>query len=230
MRLTGEGSQFSSTLGFSVCFYWVLDTRYWVLSLHRHRKRGLRPCNRTVERVALDRFAPGFLDQAHQIVSPQALRSGRSRIVVDLFLDHCAVNIVGSEAQRYLRNLRSHHLPVRLNMRKVIKHQPADRNLLDVGHAGSREKMLQRRVSRMKGERNKSLEAASLILQGTQFEQVIDAVSVVFDMAVEHGGVRFKPDLVGKASGIEPLIAVNLVIANNVPHPIGKNFSATAGQ
>src|ERR1039458_4893983 len=82
----------------------------------------------------------------------------------------------------------------------------------------------------MKGKWNKSLEAPGLILQGAQFEQVVDAVLVVFDMAVEHGGVRFQPDLVGKASGIEPLIAVNLVIANNVPHAIGKNFSAAAGQ
>src|ERR1039457_2922287 len=169
-----------------VCFYWVLVTRYWVLSLHRHRKRSLRPCNRTVKCVALDRFAPGFRDQAHQIVPPQALRSSRSRIVVDLFLDHGPVNIVGSEAQRYLRNLRSHHLPVRLNMRKVIKHQPADRNLLDVGHARGSKKMLQRRVRRMKGERNKRLEAAGLILQSAQFEQVVDAVLVVFDVAVEH--------------------------------------------
>src|ERR1019366_4686798 len=116
-----------------------------------------------VERVALDRLAPRFRDQAHQGVPPQPLRSGSSRIVVNLFLDDGAVNIVGSKAQRYLRNLRSHHLPVRLNMRKVIKHQPADRNLLDVGHAGGSKKMLQRRVRRMKGKWNKSLEAASFI-------------------------------------------------------------------
>src|SRR5258708_23006712 len=34
----------------------------------------------------------------------------------------------------------------------------------------------------------------------------------------------------GEARGIEPLIAINFVIADNVPHPIGKNFRASAWQ
>src|SRR5260370_38385779 len=83
--------------------------------------------------------------------------------------------------------------------------------------------MLQRRVRGVEGQRDESLEAASLILQGAQFEQVIDAAFVVFDVAVEHGGVRFQPDLIGEARGIEPLIAINFGIADNVPHPIANN-------
>src|ERR1019366_4060547 len=250
MRLPGEGS--SSQFSVLSSQFSVLSSQFSVLSsqfsvlrerlerktlrtenflhLHRYGKRSFRPCDRPVERVALDRFAPGFLDQAHQVVPPQTLGSGCSRIVVNLFLNHSAVNIVGSEAQGDLRNLRRHHLPVGLNVREVIEHQAADRNLLDVGHAGGRKKMLQRRVRGMEGQRDESLKATGLILQGTQFEQVVDAVFVVFDVAVKHGGVRFEPDLVGEARGIEPLIAVNLVIADNVPHTVGKNFAATARQ
>src|SRR5208337_5411360 len=82
----------------SVSLWWLLQF------LNRHSERRFRPRNRPVERVTLDRFSPGFRDQAHQVVPPQALRSGRSRIVVNLFLDNGAVNIVGSEPQRYLRN------------------------------------------------------------------------------------------------------------------------------
>src|SRR5271166_570185 len=122
---------------------------------------------------------------------PQSLRSGRSSVMVNLLLDDRAVDIVGSEAKGDLRDLRRHHLPVGLDVRKVIEHQTADGDLLDVEHSGSRKQMLQRRVRRMKSEWNKRLEAARLILQGTEFEQVINAVFVVFDMAVEHGGVRF---------------------------------------
>ncbi len=113
-------------------------------------------------------------------------------------------------------------------MREVIQHQPADRNLLDVVHSGGRKKMLQRRVRRMKRQRNKRLEAASLILQGAQLEQMIDAVLVVFDVSVEHRRIRFQPDLVGQPRRIQPLIAINLVIADDVPHPIGKNLRPAA--
>src|SRR5208283_2442006 len=136
-------------------------------------------------------------------------------IVINLFLDDSAINVVGSKAQRDLRNLWSHHLPVRLDVREVIKHQAADRDLLDVEHAGGSKQMLQRSVRRMKREWNKCLESASLILQSAQLEQVIDAVFVIFDVAVKHGGVRFQPDLVGEPRGIEPLIAINLMIADN---------------
>jgi hypothetical protein len=82
----------------------------------------------------------------------------------------------------------------------------------------------------MKRQRNKRLEAARLILQRAQLEQVIDAVFVVFDVAVEHGRVRLQPDLVRQARRVEPFIAVNLVIADDVPHAVGKNFGAAAGQ
>ena len=46
--------------------------------------------------LALERLAPRFRDQAHQVVPPQTLRSRRAGIVVNLFLDDCAVEIVGS--------------------------------------------------------------------------------------------------------------------------------------
>src|SRR5258708_10928764 len=161
--------------------------------LYRHSKRRFRPRNRPVERVALNRFAPGFLDQTHQVVPLQPLGSSRSRIVVNLFLDHRAVNIVGPEAQRDLRYLRRHHLPVRLDVWKVIEHQAADGNLLDVEHARGREKMLQRRVRRMKGERNKSLEATGLILQSAKFDQMDYAVFVTFYATVPNDGDVFRP-------------------------------------
>jgi len=69
--------------------------------------------------------------------------------------------------------------------------------------------MLQRRVRRMKRQRNKRLEAASLILQGAQLEQMIDAVLVVFDVSVEHRRIRFQPNLMRQPRRIQPLIAVN---------------------
>jgi hypothetical protein len=46
--------------------------------------------------------------------------------------------------------------------------------------------MLQRRVSRVESQWDKGLEAVRFILQGAQFEQVVDAVFVVLDVAVEQ--------------------------------------------
>src|ERR1700686_2108285 len=115
-------------------------------------------------------------------------------------------------------------------MRKIIEHQPADRNLLDIKHSRSSKKMLQRRVRRMERQRNKSLEAPSLILQSAQFEQVIDAICIVLDVPVQHRGIRFQPNLMRHPRRIEPLIAVNLVIANNMPHPVSKNFRPATRQ
>ena len=63
-----------------------------------------------------------------------------------------------------------------------------------------------------------------------QLEQVVDAVFVVLDVAVEHGRVRFQADLVRRSRGLQPLAAVDLVIADDVPHAVGKNLGAAAGQ
>ena len=84
-------------------------------------------------------------------------------------------------------------------MRKVVEHQAADGDLLDVEHAGGFRQMLQRRVVGMERQRDEGLEAAGFVLQRAQLEQVVDAVFVVFDVAVEHGRVRFQSDLMGES-------------------------------
>ena len=83
---------------------------------------------------------------------------------------------------------------------KVVQHQAADGDLLDVEHAGGLGQMLQRRVVGMERQRDEGLEAAGLVLQRAQLEQVVDAVFVVLDVAVEHGGVGLQADLVGQCA------------------------------
>src|ERR1019366_4044815 len=74
-------------------------------SLNGYGERSLRPRDRPVQRVALNRFAARFRDQTDQIMPSQSLGCRRARVVVDLFFHHRAVNIIGPEAQRNLRNL-----------------------------------------------------------------------------------------------------------------------------
>ena len=44
-------------------------------------------------------------------------------------------------------------------------------------------------MGRVEGERNKGLEAPGIILHGTQPQHVVDAILIVLDVPVEHGGV-----------------------------------------
>ena len=60
----------------------------------------------------------------------------------------------------------------------VIEQQAGYRDALDVGKTSGRRDVLQGRVGRMEGERNKRLEAACLILKIAELEQVVHAVFV----------------------------------------------------
>ena len=113
-------------------------------------------------------------------------------------------------------------------MRKIVQHQAANCNLLDVEDACRLWQMLQRRVIGMESQRDEGLKAAGFILQTTQLQQVIDAVFVVLDVAVEHSRVGLQTDLVGELRGFKPLVAINFVIADDVANPVGENLSAAS--
>ena len=70
-----------------------------------------------------------------------------------------------------------------------------------------------------------SLEAARLVLQSPKAQQVIYAILIVLDMPVKHGGIGAQPEIVRDAGRLQPLAAIDLVIANNVAHAIA-NISA----
>ena len=113
--------------------------------------------------------------------------------MIDFFFNYGPVNIIRAKAQRNLRDLRRHHLPVGLDVGEVVEHQATDGDLANVGESAGLGKMVESGVVGMEGQRNKRLEAAGFVLQGAQAEQMIDAVLIVFDVAVQHGGVRTHP-------------------------------------
>ena len=112
---------------------------------------------------------------------------------------------------------------------KLSSSRRLDGDLADVGEPGGHGQVVERRVFGMKCERNEGLEAAGLVLQGAELEQVIDAVGVVFNVAVEHGRIRFEAQLVRRARGFEPLFAVNLVVADDGADARGEDLRAAAG-
>src|ERR1039458_8624212 len=58
---------------------------------------------------------------------------------------------------------------------------------------------------------------------------MIDAILIVLDVAVEHGRVRLQPDFMCGARQLEPVVAIDLVVANNVPDAVGENLGAATG-
>ena len=59
---------------------------------------------------------------------------------------------------------------------------------------------------------------------------MIDAVVVVFQMAVEHRGVRAQAELVGRAVDFDPAVGVGFVFADLVADLGMEDFRAAAGQ
>src|SRR5258708_31010389 len=123
-----------------------------------------------IEGIALDRFPACFLDEPHEFLSAHALGCGGARVVVNLLFDYGSVQVIGAKTQGDLRNLWRKHLPVGFYVRKIVEHQAAHGNLLDVKHACGFGEMLESCVVGMKRERDKSLKSTSFVLQGTQLE------------------------------------------------------------
>src|SRR5258708_6630431 len=114
-------------------------------------------------------------------------------------------------------------------MREIIEHQASDGNLFQVQHSGGHKQVRQWRVGGMKSQRNKRLESVSFILKSTQTDKMVGPVFFVLNVAVEHRGIRFEADFVRRACGIEPLVAVNLVVADNAAHALIEDFSSATG-
>src|SRR5579872_5261679 len=90
--------------------------------------------------------------------------------------------------------------------------------------------MLKRRVGRMKCQWDECLEAASLILQAAQPDKMVCPVFFVLNVAVQHGRIGFQADLVRRACSLQPLLAINLVIADHPPHALFENLPAAPGK
>ena len=93
---------------------------------------------------------------------------------------------------------------------------------LQVHHPRGLRDVRQRGVVGMEGQRDEGLEAAGLVLQLAQAQHVVDAVLVVLHVAVEHRRVGAQPDAVRRTRRLQPLRPVDLVVADDVPHAVGK--------
>src|ERR1700736_732693 len=59
---------------------------------------------------------------------------------------------------------------------------------------------------------------------------MIDTVLFGFDVAIQHGAIRFQPEPMGRARNVQPLPAIDLVIANDAADAVAENFGSAAGK
>src|SRR6266702_90665 len=146
-----------------------------------------------IQRVALDRFAPGLFDKAYQFGELQAQRRKGALGVANTLFDNRAVQVVSSTGQGYLGQLRAKVDPVRLDVWKVVEHQTADGNGLQVFYACCLTPGAGTGQLGLIGQRDEAVEAACLVLQFAQQRHVFHPFLPCLNRAVEQGGVGTQP-------------------------------------
>ena len=129
-----------------------------------------------------------------------------------------------------LRGLDPEHDPVGLDVREVVEHQAADGHRLEVHHAGGLGDLVHPRVVGVEGQRDEGLEAAGLVLELAEPDQVVDPVLGLVDVAVEHRRVRVQAELVGRPVDVEPDLGRRLGAADLLADLGVEDLGAAAGQ
>ena len=156
----------------------------------------------------------------------------RTRSLEDLLADDRALDVVRAEVERHLRERQPHHDPVGLDVRHVVEQEPRDGDHLQVVGAGrvAPAPLLEHGVLGMERERHEGEEAARLVLERAQPQQVVDALLVRLHVAVEHRAVRRDAERVGVAMDVEPLVGVLLARRDEPPYAVGEDLGAAARQ
>ena len=139
-----------------------------------------------------------------------------------------ADEVVGPEEEGNLRKLRSDLDPVRLDMREVVEQQPRCRDHPQIELPRCLGKVSEGRVRRVERQRDEPREAAGLVLEGAQAQQVVHAVFGGLDGAVEDRSVRSDTEEVALPRDLEPALARDLVLADHVADPLLENLGAAA--
>src|SRR5439155_10804708 len=147
-----------------------------------------------IERIALDGHAAGGSDQAFEFVARCELGRFRTGVMINLFLYHRTVKVVGTKAQLNLCDARREHDPIRFDVIEIIEQQPGYGDVAQIGVARGLWNVRERSIVRMKRQRYKRHEAMRLVLQLAQLDEVIDALFLRYHVPVKHGGVEAQAD------------------------------------
>src|SRR5437867_9268799 len=118
-----------------------------------------------------------------------------------------------------------------LHMRNIVEHQSTDGDVLEIVEArrrgsGPAERLAQLVVVGVIGQRDVGEEAAGLVLQGPEREQVVRAVRHGLHVSIQHGAVRGQAESVGLAMHRQPFLARELLVGNGGARSGAEYFGA----
>ena len=190
---------------------------------------GRVPDDPLVVRVPLERLAAGGADEAFHVEAREPRLGRRARRVRDRLLGHGPDEVVGAEVERDRRELLADLDPVRLDVVDVVEEEARGRDDAQVEEAARGGEVRERRPVGVEGERDEAEEALRLVLQLADPHEVVDALLVGLDRAVEHRDVRPDAVHVAEARDLEPPLAVDLVRADDVADPLREDLGPAAG-
>ena len=155
-------------------------------------------------------------------------------LVIDLLANDRALQIVDAEVQRQLRQRRRHHDPVRLEVLEIVEKETAHGEILQIVESRRRRARAseldpQLVVVGMVRKRDVGQEATRLILKVAQHPEVVDAILVGLDMAIQHRAVGPNTKLVGRAVHLDVFGARQLAIGDRGSDARAEYFGASAG-
>ena len=183
-----------------------------------------------VERVAFDGLPPRLADHIEHLGVGQGLHAVGNRVSGDFVLQNAAVHVIRAVPQRHLRHRRGVHDPERLDVGHVVQHEPRYRDLPKIHLTRRSRQVFDRRTFRVPRQGDEGQQAVRLVLQFTQFHEVVDFLLRLFHVTVQHGGVRRQAHLVGDARGLEPLVRIRLGLKKFLVDPFAEDLGPAAGQ
>src|SRR5918998_6517149 len=156
--------------------------------------------------VALQRHATGLPDHRGEPVfrhRPFDVIAAGS--VDDLLVHHDrAVQVVRPEREPELRNLWRLRDPVGHYVRDVVQKQPPDGDVLEILGSARARQVLQARVIRMEGERDKGPETTGTVLEVPQAQHMVDLALRRLYVTVEHRGIGLHAQVVRGLVDLDP--------------------------
>ena len=180
-----------------------------------------------VVHVAALRREPGILDVADDLDFVHAVAgAGRAD---DVLLDHHAAHVVGAVGQAQLPDLAALRHPGRLQVVEVVEHDARERERAQVVDAG-RFAAGELGVLRLIAPGDERGEAAGLVLQRAQPQQMLEALLVGLDRPVHHRRGRAQAGAMRVAHDVEPLVGRRLAVAvQQLADAIDEDLGAAAG-
>ena len=152
-----------------------------------------------------------------------------SAFLGDAFVEAGAADVVDAAVGEHAEELAVHVVDEHAHVRKVVEIDAGDGGDAHLAVAGGVVLDAQRGAVGLERQRDGGLESAGFVLQTAQAGKVVDDVSVVFDVAEEHGGVGGQSQFVRHLVDVEPLLRENLGGGDFLADVGMEDFGAAAG-